>query len=148
LIAPTSQVSSEFFGKRFLTFLFQTQFRSALALAVEKANAEVMPSSKYAQLLESVEAIPALNESNRVLRQTKEKLEKEIVDVNAQLDEAAKSVEPLKQQLREAEERQDKLEAELEAMQGDNQRWRQRANQLIEKNQVFNFYLTYYKNKL
>jgi nucleoprotein TPR len=104
---------------------------------VEKANAEVMPSSKYAQLLESVEAIPALNESNRVLRQTKEKLEKEIVDINVQLDEAAKSVEPLKQQLREAEERQDKLEAELEAMQGDNQRWRQRANQLIEKNQVF-----------
>jgi len=112
---------------------------------VEKANAEVMPSSKYAQLLESVEAIPALNESNRVLRQTKEKLEKEIVDINAQLDEAAKSVEPLKQQLREAEERQDKLEAELEAMQGDNQRWRQRANQLIEKNQVC--YLTYHKVK-
>ena len=135
-------MSSEFFCKHFYS---KTDFRSALALAVEKANAEVMPSSKYAQLLESVEAIPALNESNRVLRQTKEKLEKEIVDVNAQLDEAAKSVEPLKQQLREAEERQDKLEAELEAMQGDNQRWRQRANQLIEKNQVC--YLTYHKVK-
>ena len=96
----------------------------------------MMPSSRYAKLLDSIEAIPALNESNRVLRQTKEKLEKEISEVNAKLEEAERSVEPLKLQLREAEEREDKIQAELEAMKGDNQRWRQRANQLIEKNQV------------
>jgi len=110
--------------------------RSALALAVEKANAEILPSSKYAQLLENVEAIPALNESNRVLRQNKEKLEKELQEATANLEEALKSCEPLKQQLREYEEREDKHLAELEALKGDNNRWRQRANQLIEKNQV------------
>jgi prefoldin subunit 5 len=45
-------------------------------------------------------------------------------------------MEPLRRQLREAEEREDKLQAELEAMKGDSQRWRQRANQLIEKTNV------------
>ncbi len=95
-----------------------------------------MPSSRYSKLLENVEAIPALNESNRVLRETNEKLKAEVTELNANLTEARKSVEPLQNQLRDAEEREDKLQAEVEAMKGDNQRWRQRANQLIEKNQV------------
>jgi len=95
-----------------------------------------MPSSRYSKLLENVEAIPALNESNRVLRETNEKLKAEVTELNANLTEARKAVEPLQNQLRDAEEREDKLQAEVEAMKGDNQRWRQRANQLIEKNQV------------
>ena len=77
-----------------------------------------------------------MNESNRVLRQNKEKLEKELQEATANLDEAVKSCEPLKQQLREYEEREDKHLAELEALTGDNTRWRQRATQLMEKNPV------------
>ena len=110
--------------------------RSALALATEKANSVILPSSKYARLLENVEAIPALNESNRVLRQNKDSLEKEMEAAKAKFDEAVRSVEPLQQKLREAEERGDRLSAELEALKGDNLRWRQRANQLIEKSHV------------
>lgn len=97
-----------------------------------------MSSSKYASLLESVEALPALNESNRGLRHAKERLESELAEANSKLKEANEAVDPLRQQLREADERHDMLQAELEAMKGDSQRWKARANQLIEKNQVGN----------
>ena len=95
-----------------------------------------MPPSKFAKLLENVEALPALKESNRVLRETNEKLEAEVAALTSKVAEASEAVEPLKQQLREAAEREEKLQVEVEAQKGDSQRWRQRSNQLIEKNQV------------
>ena len=103
---------------------------------MEKANAAILPSSQYAQLLQNVVTLPALNESNRDLRQNNESLKKEIEAVKAEFEEAVRTMEPLQQKLREAEERADKLSAELEALKGDNLRWRQRANQLIEKSHV------------
>ena len=103
---------------------------------MEKANAAILPSSQYAQLLQNVVTLPALNESNRDLRQNNESLKKEIEAVKAEFEEAVRTMEPLQQKVREAEERADKLSAELEALKGDNLRWRQRANQLIEKSHV------------
>jgi hypothetical protein len=45
---------------------------------MERTHSEVLPPSKYAKLLETVEAVPALNESNRALRLAKERLENEV----------------------------------------------------------------------
>ena len=103
---------------------------------MEKSNSTVMPPSKFTKLLENVEALPALKESNRVLREANEKLEAEVASLNAKVVEADKAVEPLKLQLREATDREEKLQVEVESLKGDSQRWRQRSNQLIEKSQV------------
>ena len=39
--------------------------QNALNVAMEKSQSEMLPSSKYSQLLEKVQTIPALSDSNR-----------------------------------------------------------------------------------
>ena len=39
--------------------------QNALNVATEKSQSEMLPSSKYSQLLEKVQTIPALSDSNR-----------------------------------------------------------------------------------
>lgn len=113
--------------------------RTALRLANEKAGqAEVMPSSRFAHLMEQVQSIPALSDSNRVLREEKDKALRKLEEISAELKASLEAAAPLKARIASLEEAEENAGAEMEALKADNQRWRSRANQLIEKHQKIN----------
>ncbi|XP_064484917.1 nucleoprotein TPR-like isoform X2 [Ornithodoros turicata] len=99
----------------------------------EKAVAKATSDAQHTELLRKVEMVNILSESNRVLRDEKEKLggqKKQLEEKVAQLEKAEA---PLRDELRS-------LKSQLEAVQGDNsllknelQRWQARTSQLLEQ---------------
>ena len=76
-------------------FSFFSETQAALHSAEEKSNSEVLPSSKYSLLLEKVQTIPALSESNRWLRDERDQLKSKLVQNEAQLKEYETKLTPL-----------------------------------------------------
>merc|ERR1712051_1041846 len=112
-----------------------SETQAALHSAEEKSNSEVLPSSKYSLLLEKVQTIPALSESNRWLRDERDQLKSKLVQIETQLKEYETKLTPLQEQIMKMQEEMDKEKAENVTLKTDGQRWRQRVNQLIEKHQ-------------
>ncbi len=55
--------------------------------------------------------------------------------MSSKLAEAEANLEPIQDKLKNFEKAEEKASLELSALKADNQRWRQRVNQLIEKHQ-------------
>merc|ERR1719192_1621858 len=115
--------------------------KTALVTATEApggasgGSKSLLPSSAYSALMEKVEALPAISDSNRVLRSQNEKLEMEMRDVADKYNKANAELEPLRATLKAREEEAEKTSAEMTAIKADNQRWKARVTQLIEKHQ-------------
>ena len=87
--------------------------KSALALATEVGHKNVLPSAAYSQLMEKVETLPAISDSNRVLRNQNEKLELQMRDTTDKLNKAVEELEPLRAKLQAHEEEAEKISAEM-----------------------------------
>ena len=109
--------------------------QNALNNAQTRANQELLPSAKYSQLLERAQTIPALNDSNRILREERDGLKAKLLDCETKLREHQTILEPMQEKLKALQENEDKSNAELAALKADNKVWRDRAKQLIEKHQ-------------
>ena len=115
-----------------------TETQKALNVATEKSQSEMLPSSKYSQLLEKVQTIPALSDSNRFLREERDTLKSSLEETTEKLKALQDSSAPLQEKLKNLTETEEKSSAEITALKADNLRWRQRVNQLIEKEQKIN----------
>jgi nucleoprotein TPR len=95
---------------------------SALQLANEKINSSMMPSTRFDDLMEKVQTIPALKDSNRVLREENSKFSNTLDQLQSELTQAKNTIDPLKAQLSSQEEVQDRQKSEISALMADNQK--------------------------
>ena len=93
----------------------------------------LMTASKHAELIRKVESLAALTDSNRLLRDEKDRLAEIVESSTLRATEALAKVEPLELKLKEAEERASTLQVEKAAIQLESEGWKKRSDQLVEK---------------
>ena len=87
-----------------------------------KSASSLMSSAKYDEMMEKVETLHALSDSNKMLREEKAKLEQRLNSAESDLaKEKAESV-PTKAKLKELEESEETRKTEMTALQSDNER--------------------------
>ena len=112
--------------------------QSALQLAAENGSSTMMPSTRFEDLMEKIQTIPALKDSNRVLREENNKFSERVDELQNELLQATNEIEPLTAHITAQEEMHERQKAELSALMTDNQKWRNRVSGLIEKHQKIN----------
>merc|ERR1719233_500735 len=86
----------------------------------------VMSATKHSELIRKVETLSAVTDSNRMLREEKEKLEKEVFKYKEAATKAESVVAPF-------EEKVSTLQVEKHAQQSEAEKWKKRSDQLVEK---------------
>jgi nucleoprotein TPR len=90
-------------------------------------------SLKHQELLEKIEHANILRESNITLRTTLETQRQELTSFENKLTELTLQIEPLRIKLGESESEIEVRKAECKSLKEDNQRWKARAQQILEK---------------
>ncbi|XP_040583624.1 nucleoprotein TPR [Lepeophtheirus salmonis] len=111
---------------------------SALNLERENSSSTVMSASKHFELIQKVETLSALMDSNRLLREEKTGLSEEVGNLKVKLNDSFESCNPLKKKISVLEGKEESLTSENITLRGEATRWRQRATQLIEKSNKVN----------
>ena len=73
-----------------------------------------------------MQTIPALSDSNRILRDERDRLKLQVENFQTQLKENRDQMIPMQEQLKVLQEDEDKANAEMTALKADNARWRNR----------------------
>merc|ERR1712083_1142289 len=97
-----------------------------------------LSGSAHAELVRKVETLSAITDSNLLLREELARFKTTVGDWEKKATEAEDAVKPLEIKLREVEERASNLAVEKAALQTESDKWKQRANQLIEKSHKVN----------
>jgi nucleoprotein TPR len=92
-----------------------------------------MSAGKHADLIRKVESLSALTDSNRLLREEKQKLESIVNNSTQEAEQARASVINLERKIKELEEKVTNLSVEKTALLTESENWKKRADQLIEK---------------
>jgi len=115
-----------------------TDSQNALDQERQSNSQASLSGSKHAELIRKVETLSAITDSNRLLREELQRLEGTVGDSHKKANDAEEAVKPLEIKLREVEERASNLAVEKAALQTESDKWKQRANQLIEKSHKVN----------
>ena len=134
VVAESSRIKAQFDA----TSNQLDECRTALQLANDKLSSGMLPSTRFEELMEKVETIPAIKDSNKVLRDDNTKLNEHIKNLQKDISHSKSEIEPLKAQIATQEEVLDKQKSEISALMADNQKWRTRVSGLIEKHQKIN----------
>ena len=73
-----------------------------------------------------MQTIPALSDSNRILRDERDRLKLQVENFQTQLKENRDQMIPMQEQLKVLQENEDKANVEMTALKADNARWRNR----------------------
>merc|ERR1719284_727879 len=106
---------------------------AALARHVEKESGAVLSATKHGELIRKVETLSAVTDSNRMLREAKEKLEKMVEESNAKASSAQAALAPMETKVKDYEERVANLVVEKAVLQKEADEWKKRSDQLVEK---------------
>ena len=106
---------------------------AALSRHVEKESGAVLSATKHGELIRKVETLSAVTDSNRMLREAKEKLEKMVEEANAKASSAQASLAPMEAKVKDCEERVANLVVEKAVLQKESDEWKKRSDQLVEK---------------
>ena len=106
--------------------------RTALAGEQEALRAQADTVAQHTQLLEKVNTLNLLQESNRVLREDKDKFEKKSSSLSAQLKEKVEELFAVKESNKTLSSQKETLLAEKTALKNEVARWQARVNQLLE----------------
>jgi len=106
---------------------------SALQIERQERAENLMTAGKHAELIRKVESLAALTDSNRLLRDEKDRLAA-IVDT-AQTDAVAakEKIQPLEAKIKELEDKYSCVLVEKSSLQTECDGWRKRSDQLVEK---------------
>lgn len=99
----------------------------------EKAEIDVMATSKHAELLRKVETLNAITDSNRILREERDQLSAKVNELTAKVNALSEEVVPLRDISRDLTAKTEALMEENTSLKGEATRWRQRANTLLER---------------
>ncbi|XP_055705206.1 nucleoprotein TPR isoform X3 [Phlebotomus papatasi] len=110
------------------------------ALVNERTKSEVgiVSATKHEDILRKVETLNAITDSNRSLREERDLLQSKIKDLTTHITTVELELFPLQEKNREIQAKIDEKEAENTTLRVEVTRWRQRANQLIERSNKTN----------
>ena len=106
--------------------------RAALAGEQEALRAQADNVAQHTKLLEKVNTLNLLQESNRVLREDKTSLEKSASSLSSQLKERTEELMGVRESCRTLTSQRETLLAEKTALKNEVARWQARVNQLME----------------
>lgn len=107
--------------------------KSQLNAEREKTEIDVVAASKHSELLRKVETLNAITDSNRALREERNSLATKVQELTSKLNSLTEKFAPLREKSRDLETQVEMLQQENTALKADTQRWRQRAEELVEK---------------
>ncbi|XP_026667646.1 nucleoprotein TPR-like [Ceratina calcarata] len=106
---------------------------TALNSEREKSEIDVVTTSKHAELLRKVETLNAIADSNRILREERDSLSVQVMELTKKVTALSEEVVPLRDTSRDLQAKTDALLQENTSLKGEATRWRQRANALVER---------------
>jgi len=110
-----------------------TESQAALEEEKLSQSQSLMSASKHSDLIRKVETLSAVTDSNRMLREEKEKIEKEIEKLKEVVADSEAKITPLEDKLKQTEEKVSTLVTEKLAAQSEAEKWKIRSDQLVEK---------------
>ncbi|KDN51342.1 hypothetical protein K437DRAFT_254932 [Tilletiaria anomala UBC 951] len=117
----------------------QTLGELHMQLSEERSkNASTVESSaQHAELLDKVNQLSILRESNATLREETERANRRARELETALSTTTAQIEPLNERLRTTQVELESLQAQLKLVQEDNKRWQARAQSILQQyNQV------------
>ncbi|SPO39742.1 uncharacterized protein PSFLO_05223 [Pseudozyma flocculosa] len=106
--------------------------RSQLAEERSRSTGAAASASQHAELLERIQELNQLRESNATLQQEADKSAKRIAQLEALVSSSKGELQPLKEQLMNAQVELESCQAQLNVVQEDNKRWQARAQSLLQ----------------
>merc|ERR1719436_324250 len=108
---------------------------SQTALEEERSNQSqsLTSASKHSELIRKVETLSAVTDSNRMLREEKEKVEKENDKLKSTIAETESQKGPMEEKIKQTDEKINTLVVEKLALQSEVDKWKKRSDQLVEK---------------
>ncbi|KAL1517690.1 hypothetical protein ABEB36_001425 [Hypothenemus hampei] len=99
----------------------------------QKAEVTSISAAKHAEVLRKLETLNAITDSNRALRQERDQLQSEITELRIRAEKLESEMAPLQERNRDLMTKADQMQTENISLRSECNRWRQRANLLIEK---------------
>ncbi|KAI7965834.1 hypothetical protein MJO29_001582 [Puccinia striiformis f. sp. tritici] len=99
----------------------------------ERSRQGYVSSAEHAQLLDQINTLNMIRESNVTLREEANRSERKAKQLEERLKLTSETVEPLKQELRELQLTVQQYQQEIGILNEDNERWKLRNQQILEK---------------
>ncbi|XP_078680358.1 nucleoprotein TPR-like isoform X2 [Branchiostoma floridae x Branchiostoma belcheri] len=110
-----------------------SEAQQALAEERSRTEATAQTALQHQELIKKVETLNVLTDSNKLLREEKEKVEGQLQEVTAKVQQLQKDIEPLQESNRKLSTMNGSLQAENTMLKKDVDRWTARTHQLIEQ---------------
>jgi nucleoprotein TPR len=101
--------------------------------AREKAVEAASSDAQHAELIERINQLNILRESNATLRSDCENYAKRSRDLDAKLKQLSAELDPAKEQARMAQAELEARDMQLKRLEEENRRWQDRNTQLLSK---------------
>jgi nucleoprotein TPR len=99
----------------------------------QKSAESMSAASQHAELVEKVQALNLLRESNETLRRESEKYLQRATSLEQRLSEADAQLSPLREQVRVFQAEMDARDRNIKLLEDDNARWKNRTQQILQK---------------
>ena len=109
------------------------QLNATLAEEREKAQVSLDTAGKYGELHRKVQTMDALADSNRVLREEKDKLQTVLSEKTAQLTSIENQIGPLQKQIREVANKNENILMDKKTLESEKEMYKRRTQELVEK---------------
>ncbi len=99
----------------------------------ERAVQTAASATQHAELIERINQVNVLRESNATLRAESERHAKRVKQLDVQLKELSSQLEPAKEQARVAQAELEAGKVHIQRLEEENKRWQERNTQLLSK---------------
>ncbi|XP_017772857.1 PREDICTED: nucleoprotein TPR isoform X2 [Nicrophorus vespilloides] len=99
----------------------------------QKSEVSIVTAAKHAEVLRKVETLNAITDSNRSLRLERDGLIVELNELKARTGNLEEQLAPLQEKNTELQKKAEAMQTENITLRGEATRWRQRANNLLER---------------
>merc|ERR1719354_1301901 len=106
---------------------------NAMEIERQERDSNLMTAGKHAELLRKVESLASLTDSNKLLREEKNKLETIVNSAQEEAQQAKEKIRPLENKIRDLEEKCSTLLIEKTGLVSETEEWKKRSDQLVEK---------------
>ncbi|CAL8078682.1 unnamed protein product [Calicophoron daubneyi] len=108
------------------------RLQSELDKERKASESTALASQKHSELMERVEQLNLVTESNRMLRHERETLRSNLSQMEEQVASLQLTVDPLREQNRDLNAHVESLTSEKHSLEDERNRWKERCNRLVE----------------
>ncbi|KAJ4943788.1 hypothetical protein JOQ06_006283 [Pogonophryne albipinna] len=110
-----------------------TEMQDSLSAAKERMQVTAKTLAQHDELMKKTETMSILMETNKMLREEKNKMELELQQTQAKLQKLQSDIMPLQQANSELSEKSGMLQAEKKILEEDIKRWKARTQHLVSQ---------------